>query len=65
MTVEVAEIIVLLIFTIQEWEREKQTEWIPKVEFQGDTLSDAERNDIREAVMDKISRYLMVIRVYT
>ena len=55
----------MLIFTVQEWEREKQTEWIPKVEFQGDTLSDAERNDIREAVMDKISRYLMVIRVYT
>ena len=44
----------MLIFTVQEWEREKQTEWIPKVEFQGDTLSDAERNDIREAVMGEI-----------
>jgi len=58
MTVEVAEIIVLLIFTVQEWEREEQTERIPKEEFQGDALSDAEKNDIREAVMDEISRYL-------
>ena len=27
---------------------------MPKVEFQGDALSDAEKNDIREAVMGEI-----------
>ena len=44
----------MLIFTVQEWKRGEQTEWIPEVEFQGDALSDAEKNDIREAVMGEI-----------
>ncbi|MCU4139406.1 MAG: hypothetical protein MW690_001338 [Methanophagales archaeon] len=49
--------IVLLIFTVQEWQREEQAEWMPKVEFQGDALSDAEKNDIKEAVMGEIIPY--------
>ena len=56
MTVEVA-IIVLLIFPIQEWQREEQAEWLPKVEFQGDALSDAEKNVIKEAVTGEIIPY--------
>jgi len=49
--------IVLLIFTVQEWQREEQAEWMPKVEFQGDALSDAEKNAIKEAVMGEIIPY--------
>ena len=49
--------IALLIFTVQEWQREEQAEWMPKVEFQGDALNDAEKNDIREAVMGGIIPY--------
>jgi len=49
--------IVLLIFTVQEWQREEQAEWMPKVEFQGDALSDAEENAIKEAVMSEIIPY--------
>jgi len=49
--------IVLLIFTVQEWQREEQAEWMPTVEFQGDALNDAEKNDIKEAVMSEIIPY--------
>jgi len=49
--------IVLLIFTVQEWQREEQAEWMPKVEFQGNALNDVEENAIKEAVMGEIIPY--------
>ena len=56
-------IIVLLIFTVQEWQREEQAEWMP-VEFQGDALSDAEENAIKKAVTGGIIPYKLEYHKY-
>jgi len=48
---------------MQEWQREEQAEWMP-VEFQGDALSDAEKNVIKKAVTGGIIPYKLEYHKY-